>query len=74
MPLLFIIMDKYYDGRISPSINNFLRNPILVICAGKALVIIAILKSYRAGSSSNFLLGREIVRTEVNNFLLRPVV
>ena len=33
-----MITDKYYEGRISPSINNFLRNPIQIISAGKALV------------------------------------
>ena len=38
MPLLSMITDKYYEGRISPSINNFLRNPIQIISAGKALV------------------------------------
>ena len=26
MPLFFMITDKYYDGRISPSINNVIRN------------------------------------------------
>ena len=30
MPLLFMIKDKYYEGRISPSINSFLRNPIQI--------------------------------------------
>ena len=38
MPLLFMIKDKYYEGRISPSINNFLRNPIQIISAGETLV------------------------------------
>ena len=74
MPLLFMITDKYYDGRISPSITIFLRNPVLIIL-GKALVIIAILKSYRNGNSSNFLFAQEMFRTEVNDlFFLHPVV
>ena len=38
------------------------------------ILTIAILKSYRNGSSSNFLFVQEIVRTEVNYFLLHPVV
>ena len=38
MPLLFMIKDKYYEGRISPSINSFLRNPIQIISAGETLV------------------------------------
>ena len=75
MPLLFMITDKYYEGRISPSITIFLRNPVLIICGGKALVIIAILKSYRNGNSSNFLFAQEMFRTEVNYlFFLHPVV
>ena len=73
MPLLFMITDKYYDGRISPSITIFLRNPVLIICGGKALVIIAILN--RNGNSSNFLYAQEMFRTEVNYlFFLHPVV
>ena len=40
----------------------------------RGILTIAILKSYRNGSSSNFLFVREIVRTEVNYFLLHPVV
>ena len=74
MPLLFMITDKYYDGRISPSITIFLRNPVLIIL-GNALVLIAILKSYRNGNSSNFLFAQEMFRTEVNYlFFLHPVV
>ena len=38
MPLLFMIKDKYYEGRISPSINSFLRNPVQIISAGETLV------------------------------------
>ena len=40
----------------------------------RGILTIAILKSYRNGSSSNFLFVQEIVRTEVNYFLLHPVV
>ena len=40
----------------------------------RGILTIAILKSYRNGSSSNFLFGQEMVRTEVNHFLLHPVV
>ena len=127
MPLLFIIKDKYYEGRISPSINSFLRNPIQIISAGETLVnkglickslikalqeiyfvwewkffmrewsvnkldffikkrrwllltqflgilIMTILRSYRNGSSSNFLFRQEMVKTKVNYFLLHRVV
>ena len=37
MPLLFMITDKYYDKRSFP-INSFLRNHIVIINAGGALV------------------------------------
>ena len=40
----------------------------------RGILTIAILKSYRDGSSSNFLFVQEIVKTEVNYFLLHPVV
>ena len=33
-----MIKDKYNEGRISPSINNFLRNPIQIISVGETLV------------------------------------
>ena len=63
MPLLSMITDKYYEGRISPSINNFLRNPIQIISAEKALVnkgqicetLYAVLQEIFFFGSGNFL-------------------
>ena len=63
MPLLSMITDKYYEGRISPSIDNFLRS---FISAGKALVNKGqIYKTLYAVLQEIFFLGVEIFYARV---------